>query len=137
MAAGTTPIFVATPKNSFLATGVNSNVAFDGSGSNQVLLYTAGANASKIEDIYITHMGSNAVNVVRFFINNGGPVGTATNNALVHEETMAVNTASQTAASIPVIWRANLVLQATYRLYATIGSTVASGYMITCVGGDY
>lgn len=137
MAAGTSPVFVATPKNYFLATGLNANTALDGTGSNVILIATAGANGSKIEQVLINHMGTNIASVVRFFVNNGSAVGTATNNALIHEEAMAANTLSQTAASVPNVWNAALILQSGYKLYVTIGTAVASGYMIHAQGGDY
>jgi hypothetical protein len=50
---------------------------------------------------------------------------------------MDANTASQVAASTPVVWRANLVLPAGYKLYCTTGTTVASGYHVTAEGGHY
>src|SRR5689334_3494733 len=100
MAAGTSPIFVATPRSAGVTTGVNANTAFDGTGT-VTTVFTAGANGSKIEDVFLDHLGTNIATVVRFFVNNGSTNTTASNNWLVHEETMAANTASQVAASVP------------------------------------
>lgn len=136
MAAGVQPIFVDTPRTAYITTGVNANTAFDGTGT-VATVFTAGADGSKIEDVYLNHMGTNIATVVRFFVNNGSTNATAANNALVHEETMAANTASQVEASVPVLWRANLVLPAGYKLNVTIGTAIASGIMVTVFGGDY
>lgn len=137
MAANTAPIFSKSARASFVSTGVNANTAFDGTGTVATVFTADATNGSKIEDVYLNHLGTNIATVVRFFINNGSTNTTATNNSLVHEETMAANTASQVAASVPNIWRANLVLPAGYKLNVTIGTAIASGIQVTAVGGDY
>ncbi len=136
MAAGTAPIFTATPRSSWVNIPVTANTAMDGTGT-VATTFTAGANGSKIEDVYLNHLGTNVATVVRFFVNNGSTNATPANNTLVHEETMAANTVSQVAASVPVIWRANLVLPNGYKLNAVVGTTVAAGVQVTAVGGDY
>lgn len=136
MAAGTTPIFCASVRSSFVSSGLTANTALDGTGT-VATAFTAGANGSKIEDIYLWHLGTNIATVIRFFINNGSTNATATNNTLVYEFSMAASTLSQTAASINQIWRANLVLPAGYKLNVTTGTTIASGVQVTANGGDY
>lgn len=136
MAAGQSPIFLASVRASYVSTGVNANTAFDGTGT-VATAFLAGSNGSKVEDIYLQHLGTNVATVVRFFVNNGSTNATATNNTLIHEETMAANTASQVAASIALIWRPNLVLPAGYKINVTIGTAIASGVQVTCVGGDF
>ncbi len=137
MAANTTPIFLKQPSVQYISSGTTANTLFDGT-QTTVTVFTADAtNGSKIEDVYLENMGTNVATVVRFFINNGSTAATATNNALVNEITWATYTASQVAATGPVIWRANLVLKPGYKLNASIGTAVASGIMITAVGGDY
>lgn len=137
MAANTSPIFLVAPRTAFVTTGVNANTALDGTGT-VATIFTAGAtNGSKIEDVYLTHLGTNVATVVRFFVNNGSTNTVATNNTLIHEETMAANTLSQTAASVPILWKANLVMPAGYKLNATIGTAIAAGIQVAAVGGDY
>lgn len=136
MSANTTPIFVGTPRNSYLTTGVNANTALDGTGT-VATVFTAGANGSKIETVNLWNLGTNVATVVRFFINNGSTNATAANNALVQEFTWAINTLSQTAASVPVAWQANLYLPSGYKLNCTIGTAVAAGIMVGCQGGDF
>lgn len=137
MAANTSPIFLKAPRVSFVQTSSSAVTGTDGTDANVKLAFTADAtNGSKIEDVYIQLSGTNLATTVRFWVNNGAAVGTATNNSLIHEETMPANTISQTAASVPVYWRANLVLPAGYRLYVACG-TATTALNITCVGGDY
>lgn len=136
MSANTSPIFGLTPRSLGLTTGVNANTALDGTGT-VVTVFTAGVNGSKLDRVFLNHMGTNVATVVRFFVNNGSTNVTATNNWLVHEETMAANTVSQVAASVPVIWPANLILPNGYKLNVTIGTAIASGVMITAEGSDF
>ena len=136
MAAGTSPIFVDTPRTSFVSSGVNANTAFDGTGT-VATLFTAGADGSKVEEIYLRHLGTNIATVIRFFINNGSTNATAANNSLFHEETMAAYTADQDTASVGVKFTPNLVLPAGYKINITTGTAIASGIQVTAIGGDY
>jgi len=136
MAANTSPIFVLTPKNSYITTGVSANTALDGTGT-VATVYTAGTNGSKIENVTLWHLGTNIATVVRFFVNNGSTNATAGNNALVQEFTMAANTLSQVAASVQVVWPSNLYLPNGYKLNVTIGTAIAAGVMVAAQGGDY
>lgn len=137
MAAGTSPIFLSAPKVSWVTTGVNANTALDGTGTVATAFTADATNGGQITNIYLNHLGTNVATVVRFFINNGSTNATALNNTLVHEETMAANTLSQTAASIPILWPANIVLAPGYKLNVTIGTAIAAGIQVTCVGGAY
>lgn len=136
MSVNTTPIFVGTPRNSYISTGTTANTVFDGTGT-VATVFTAGANGSKIETVNLLNMGSNVATVVRFFLNNGSANSVATNNALVYEATWATNVASQVAASVPVTWPANLYMPPSYKLNVTIGTAVASGIMVEAQGGDF
>lgn len=136
MAQNTVPIFVGTPRNSYIATGTAANTAFDGTGT-VATVFTAGANGSKVETVNLWNLGSNVATAVRFFINNGSANSVATNNGLIQEFSWATNTVSQVAASIPVVWQANLYLPAGYKLNCTLGTAVASGLMVEAQGGDF
>lgn len=137
MAANTTPIFVQTPRVSFVTTGVNANTALDGTGTVATVFTADATDGSKIERVRFWHLGTNIATVVRLFVNNGATNATATNNTLIHEETMAANTVSQTAKSVPIDWYCDLVLPAGYKLNVTIGTAIASGIQVTAIGGDY
>lgn len=138
MAASTTPIFVRTPRVSWIALTSTAETSMDGTGTNVQLVFTADAtNGSLIKNVLVEALGSATATVVRFFVNNGSTVGTAANNTLVHEETFATVSASQTAAVTFVNWNANLPMPAGYKLYACHGTATATGLQVTAVGGDY
>jgi hypothetical protein len=137
VAANTTPIFLKQPNVQYITTGVNANTALDGTGTVATVFTADATNGSKIENVTLEHLGTNVATVVRFFVNNGSTNTTAANNALVYEVTMAANTLSQTAASVPMIWPANLYLKPGYKLNVTIGTAIAAGIMIFAQGGDY
>lgn len=136
MPANTAPIFVATPKTWFVASGTSANTNLDGTGT-VVTLVTAGASGSFVEKIRITHLGTNVASVLRLFVNNGSANTTASNNALLKEVTLAACTVSQTAASVAYEVTLNLSLAATYKLNCTIGTAMAAGAAIEAEGGDY
>jgi hypothetical protein len=136
MSANNAPIFVGTPRNWFISTGVNANTALDGTGTTAVLL-TGGANGSKITKLRLFHLGTNIATVVRFFINNGSASSTPANNMLIHEETMAANSLSQVAASVPIEIAVDIPIAAGYKVLVTIGTSIASGIAVSADGGDF
>lgn len=134
MSANTTPIFGLTPRVAQTGTfGTSANTNLDGSGTTFATLITAGAAGSRVDQCIITHLGSNVASVVRFFVDPTGSAGWK----LIHEETVAINTVSQVAASVPVIWNCNLVLPASAKIGLTSGTAVTAGYNCTAVGADY
>lgn len=139
MAANTTPIFSKAPRASGIALSASAVTSTDGTDANVKTVFTADAtNGSKIEDVYITHTGTNGTaTVIRFWLNNGSSAGTATNNFLIHEETLATNSLSQTAASVQVYFKANFVLPAGYKLLAASGTAISGGVTVVAMGGDY
>jgi hypothetical protein len=143
MAANTIPIYTKIGKTGGLGVVLTTAVtALTGVGAS--LLFTAGADGSRIERIRAKPLGTNVATVLRIFINNGSDPATAANNILYSEKTIAANTLSQAAESVlnefpnatdPTAFP--LVLPPAYRIYATIGTTIASGLHVTVVGGDY
>ena len=143
MAANTTPIYSKAGQISFSALLQTANTAKDGTGATQ-LIFTAGADGARVERIRIKPVGTNVATVVRIFINNGSDPASAANNVLYAEKTIAANTLSEAAESVlnelPTITDTTalpLVLPPSYRLYATIGTTVAAGIRITAIGSTY
>lgn len=143
MAANTTPIYSKAGQISFSALLQTANTAKDGTGATQ-LIFTAGADGARVERIRIKPVGTNVATVVRIFINNGSDPASAGNNVLYAEKTIAANTLSEAAESVlnelPTITDTTafpLVLPPSYRLYATIGTTVAAGVVITAIGSTY
>jgi hypothetical protein len=155
-----TPIFAQTPNvgalNVRLSTAMTNTTAFDGTmatGTAMALVYTAGANGSRVDQIACrfastngaTASGTSSATVVRFWINNASANTTAGNNIFIGEVALpattvtSLNNAAQTVyfATLPL---GALNLPATYRIYA--GLTVAAGgtniaITVNTIGGDY
>ena len=136
MAVTATPIFSQTPVFTVGQTITTANTSKDGTGT-VVLLYTAGANGSRIDAIKVRSTGTAVATVVRIFVNNGAANTTATNNSLYVEATIAATTLSEVAALADNVITMGISLPATYRVYATIGTTVATALQVSAVGGDY
>lgn len=137
MAANTAPIFVLTPKAWALQTSGTAVTATTGTDSNIQVLGTAGANGSRIENVYINPMATIAsAMVVRFWLNDGTNPGTSADNTLIHEETISTTTVGNSAAATAIIWNAQLTIPAGWKL--KVACTIAAQSMsISAVGGDY
>lgn len=139
MVASVTPIYPDVP-NIGIATIATASTATDGTGA--TLLYTAGADGDAVEKVSVQHLGTNVATVLRIFLNNGLTPGTAANNALFKEITIAANTVSQVAQSIQTYEvllnpGSSLKLPPNWRIYIAIGTTVAAGLKVTALGGNY
>lgn len=143
MVANIVPIFPLTPKVSWATLSTTANTAMTGAGTVDTdiwLVFTAGANGARVDEIRIKALGTNTITALRIFVNNGATNGTVTNNALIYDKTIPATTASNTTELAElVITPDNLVLPATYRLYAAVGSVAATftGLKVTVIGGDY
>ena len=136
MAVTALPIFAQTPVFTVGQTITTANTAKDGTGT-VVLLYTAGANGSRVDAVKVRSTGTAVATVIRIFVNNGETAATATNNSLYTEATIAATTLSEVAAQTDNSLNMNISLPATYRVYATIGTSVAAPLQVSAVGGDY
>lgn len=143
MAANTTPIYSKAGQISFTPTLQTANIAKDGTGVTQ-LLFTAGVDGARVERVRIKSLGTNVATVLRIFINNGSDPTVATNNTLYAEKTIAATTISEIAElvlnELPNITDTTsfpLVLPPSYRLYCTIGNTVAAGIKVMAIGSTY
>ena len=100
-------------------------------------IFTGGTNGSYIQRIRFRHLGTNVATVARVWINNGSTTGSAANNTLWDEITLAANTLSQVAAAINYELPFGFALPAGYVIYVTLGTAVAAGFKATIIGGDY
>lgn len=133
----TAPQYVTTQNNGeFNVVLTTANTAKDGTGT-VALLFTAGPNGSRLKKIIAKPIGTNVQTVLRLFLNNGSTPTSASNNMFFYDITLLASTASETAAQpgfdIPI----ELDIQAGYRVYAAIGTTVAAGLAVSAHGGDY
>jgi len=155
-----TPIFAQTPNvgalNAIVSTAMTNTTAFDGTqavGTAMALVYTAGANGSRIDQMTCrfastngaTASGTSNATVVRFWINNGSANTTAGNNIFLGEVAIPATTVTALGTSALTVYFATLPtgglnIPASYRIYA--GLTVAAGgtniaIALNAVGGDY
>ena len=147
MAQNTNPIFPLTPVNTWVS-GAAANAATPGVTANTTKDLTSGTiygpiftgksvDGSRLDFIKVRALGTNVATVIRIFINNGSATGTAANNVLYLERTLASTTSTETAELPDIILPLNISLAATYRIYATFGTAVAAGFHLTGIGGDY
>lgn len=141
MPANTSPIFsIAGDIQWATGTGAivqSANTTTDLTSGTIYAVFTGGTNGSYVQRIRFRHLGTNVATVARVWINNGSTTGTAANNTLWDEITIAANTVSQTAAAINYELPLGFALPATYRIYVTLGTGVAAGFKVTVIGGDY
>jgi hypothetical protein len=147
MAQNTSPIFPLTPVNTWVS-GVAANAATPGVTANTTTDLTSGTiygpiftgkavDGSRLDFIKVKPLGTNVQTVIRVWINNGGATGTAANNTLYMDRTLAATTLSQTTELPDISVPMGISIPAGYRIYATFGTAVAAGFHLTSVGGDY
>lgn len=136
MTANTSPIFSLTPNIGMSGAVLTAGATYTGTAGTSVM-YTAGANGSYVRSVYAEAGGTNIATVLRIWVNNGSTSGTGTNNSLCMQFSLPATTASNTAATAHIEIPLNLVLPAAYTLICTVATTVASGWYLTTVGGDY
>jgi hypothetical protein len=139
MAANTSPIFSGTGDIQWASTPlVNANTLFDGTGANSVLVVSSSASGSFVQRIRFKASGSAQGTVARIFLNNGQTTGSAANNVLFDEITLAATSVIQTAATAVYELPLNIALPAGYRIVATIGTAqTTGGWFVSAVGGSY
>jgi hypothetical protein len=147
MAQNTSPIFPLVPEVVWVSgaaansatPGVTANTTKDlTSGTIYGPVFTADAtNGSRLDFVKSRALGTNVATVMRVWINNGSATGTAANNTLYVERTLAATTVSETAELADNIVPLSISLPAGYKVYVTFGTAVAAGFHITAVGGDY
>ena len=145
MAANTSPIWTLTPNIGWGAADGNggtagplktANTAMDGTGT-VLTVFTAGASGSFVQYVNFRATGTNTATAARIFINNGATNATIANNILVKEITLNGTTASNVAALQDYVVPMNFAIQAGYKINVTLGTTVAAGYFVSTIGGDY
>ena len=135
MPANISPIFTNVP-NSGWGTIDTANTAKDGTGT-VVEIFTAGSNGSKVERIIAETLGTNVASVLRVFLNNGGANSVPANNTLIRQISLPSTTISEVAGQITIMVPLDIVIEAGYKLNITIGTTVAAGWQVSALGGDY
>lgn len=132
--------FIGTPKSA-VATLSAANTNFDGTGT-VVTVYTAGASGARIERVVIEATGTTSAGLVNLYVGTDSAANTAANvhlydsvavTAITPSTTTAPFTASRAEATANDRWP--LVLAAGQTLRAS--TTIAQGFRVVAVGGDY
>jgi hypothetical protein len=142
MPANTAPIYTRIGDVQWISGITTANTTTDLTSGTTYLAFTSdatnGGYVQKIRFRAVTGTGNNNVaTVARIWINNGSATGTATNNILFDEISLAATTGSATSALAVYELPLNIALPAGYKIYITIGTTVSAGYYATVVGGKY
>lgn len=140
MAANNVPIFskIGVINWSTTALATVATPDYTGIGAHNLLTFTADAtNGSFVRSIRMKAIGTNVATVARIYINNGSTNGTAANNVLFAEFSLPATTASTSTATTDIEIPLNIALPASYRIYVGLGLTVAAGWIVSCVGGNY
>lgn len=145
MPANTSPIYTATPKIGF-AKVTAADGSQDGTDADVKLVFTADAtdgsflNRLIAQPISTSGSTTTSAAALRIYINNGSTVGTASNNQLIKEWSLAaiaVNVTATTAAigyEIPF----NIQIPAGYAVYVGVTAMAANTqWNITSIHGDY
>lgn len=110
---------------------------YTGASANHQLIHTAGADGSYVKRIHCVALGTNTASVLRIYLNNGSANTTAGNNQFLGQVSLPATTAINTAATAEVDYPLEMMIPPGFRIYAGVGTTVAAGWRVTAVAGDY
>ena len=125
------------------ATGMATDILtatadYTGVSANHQLVFTADAtNGGYIQRLRFQAKGTNVASVARIYINNGSTNATAANNSLFGQVSLPATTAINTAATVEIDYPLGFALNPGFRIYVGLGTTVAAGWVVVCVGGRY
>lgn len=130
---------VAANGTTGMATSITTATGdYTGASANHVLVFTADAtNGSFVQRLRFKALGTNTASVARIYLNNGSANTTAANNSFYGELSLPATTAINTAATIDIDYPMNVALPAGFRIYVGVATTVAAGWVVTPVAGDY
>lgn len=117
-----------------LTTGSNT---YDGTNAAAAAVFTAGASGAFVQRLRFKAIGSQIATVARIFINNGSTHTSAGNNSFYGEISLPAITASASAATIEEDYILNIALNGNFQIFVMLGTTVASGWVVTPVAGQY
>ncbi len=134
------PIFAAQPDVQ-MATLATANTARDGSGTIPIV-FTAGPNGSRIDQIFIQGTATTAAGIVKLYISTTSDANTSANTHLIEEVPVTAATPSATVQAFGTTLNSSvnvdllpLFLPAGYVLRAD--TTIANGFRVTAVGGSF
>lgn len=137
MAANTAPIWGRLADIQWIDAVLTANTTKDLTAGTIYLVYTAPTDGGYVQRLRIRSKGTNVTTVMRVFINNGSATGTVANNSLFDELTIASQTISEVAAQQVFEVPMNMAVPGGYKIYVTVATGVAAGFMVTAVGAMF
>lgn len=139
MAVNTSPIFSSVGDIEWTTVQTAANLTYDGTTGTPAIVFSASVDGGFVQRIRFRASGSATATVARIFINNGLSTGSAANNVLFDEITLAATTATQTAATAVYELPLNIALPPAYRILTTLGTAqvTGGGWYAVAVGGSY
>lgn len=154
MAANTNAIFPLTPQVvvgqllSTAATAANFYSGTDATGTNMVLVLTAGVNGSRLDFLRVKYSslagvaptGTTNSTVMHVFLNNGSANTTAANNSFITDYIVPAVVMSNSVLNGEITVPLGISIPAGYRIY--VNTQAANGaangaWAVTAIGGDY
>lgn len=124
----TTPNFASTPRVGSIA--ISAADTSRTAPTNVGIVFTAGANGSRVDEVNIVATGTTTANIVRLFLYNG------TTYFLLQETLIAALIPSVTAPIVTYISTfSNLMLPSGWSLRAATNN--AEAYVVNAFGGDF
>ena len=144
MAGNTQPIFskmgdVSSNGTTGMAPTLTTAAAdYTGASANNALVFTADAtNGGFIQKLRFKCLGGATASVARIYLNNGSTNTSAGNNSWFGELALPAVTAIATTSTIDLDYPMNIAIPAGFKVYVGLGTTVASGWVVTPVAGKY
>lgn len=139
MANNTIPISVRKHRINWCTTNVNTaNTTTDLTSGTIYDCFTANSiDDSWVSVIKFRARGTNVQTVARIWINNGLTTATAANNVLLDEVMLPATTGIANNALMEISRNLNMGLPTNYKIFVTLGTSVAAGFHVSVQGGDY
>jgi hypothetical protein len=136
------PIFSRVADVQWAESIVTANNTIDLTSGTSYLVFTADStNGGFVRNarVKVNPANSSAATVVRFWLNNGSAVGTASNSALIGELGLPATTTSATAPLPDFDYGLNMALPPGYAIYVTVGTAPGGSceLTVTIFGGKY
>ena len=110
---------------------------YTGVSTNNALCYTAGTAGGFVQRLRFKALGTNVATVARIYLNNGSVNTSAANNILYGELSLPATTASTSAATVDIDYPMAIALNPSFCIYVGLGTTVAAGWSVTTIAGQY
>lgn len=114
---------------------------YTGASANNQLVFTANAtDGGIVRGLFFAPLGTNTASVARIYFNNGSANTTAANNSYIGAFSLPATTQTSVAAEPYFFFpfpNGGVALQPGFRIFVGLGTTVAAGWRVTPVGGQY